>query len=76
MSTVPEAIVARQCVGGWRRVSCIANLAASRNRKALSHAEGAGKQWAASKIWPEPAPKFLAPVMVVKVEKNSRFGCF
>jgi len=39
MSTAPEAIVARQCglrVGG---LSCITNLAAGRNKKALSHFE-------------------------------------
>jgi purine-nucleoside phosphorylase len=39
MSTVPEAIVARQCGLRVAAVSCIANLAASRSRKALSHAE-------------------------------------
>jgi purine-nucleoside phosphorylase len=39
MSTVPEAIAARQ--GGLRvaGVSCITNLAAGRSRKTLSHAE-------------------------------------
>ena len=39
MSTVPEAIVARQCglrVGG---LSCITNLAAGNSREPLSHAE-------------------------------------
>jgi len=39
MSTVPEAIVARQCGLRVAAVSCIANLAASRDCKALSHAE-------------------------------------
>jgi purine-nucleoside phosphorylase len=39
MSTVPEAIVARQCGLQVAAVSCITNLAAGRSRKALSHAE-------------------------------------
>lgn len=39
MSTVPEAIVARQCGLKVAAVSCITNLAAGRSRKTLSHAE-------------------------------------
>jgi purine-nucleoside phosphorylase len=39
MSTVPEAIVARQCGLRVAAVSCITNLAAGRSRQALSHAE-------------------------------------
>jgi purine-nucleoside phosphorylase len=39
MSTVPEAIVARQCGLKVAAVSCITNLAAGRSRGALSHAE-------------------------------------
>jgi purine-nucleoside phosphorylase len=39
MSTVPEAIVARQCGLNVAGVSCITNLAAGRTGKALSHAE-------------------------------------
>jgi purine-nucleoside phosphorylase len=39
MSTVPEAIVARQCGLQVAAVSCITNLAAGRSRQALSHAE-------------------------------------
>jgi len=39
MSTVPEAIVARQCGLQVAGVSCITNLAAGRSRKTLSHAE-------------------------------------
>jgi purine-nucleoside phosphorylase len=39
MSTVPEAIVARQCGLNVAAVSCITNLAAGRGRKMLSHAE-------------------------------------
>jgi purine-nucleoside phosphorylase len=39
MSTVPEAIVARQCGMKVAAVSCITNLAAGRSREALSHAE-------------------------------------
>jgi purine-nucleoside phosphorylase len=39
MSTVPEAIVARQCGVRVAGLSCITNLAAGRNRKPLSHAE-------------------------------------
>ncbi len=39
MSTVPEAIVARQCGLHVAAVSCITNLAAGRSRKSLSHAE-------------------------------------
>jgi purine-nucleoside phosphorylase len=39
MSTVPEAIVARQCGMKVAAVSCITNLAAGRGRKSLSHAE-------------------------------------
>jgi purine-nucleoside phosphorylase len=39
MSTVPEAIVARQCGLKVAAVSCITNLAAGRGAKTLSHAE-------------------------------------
>ncbi|HEX4644855.1 MAG TPA: purine-nucleoside phosphorylase, partial [Verrucomicrobiae bacterium] len=39
MSTVPEAIVARQCGLRVAAVSCIANAAAGRSGKDLSHAE-------------------------------------
>jgi purine-nucleoside phosphorylase len=39
MSTVPEAIVARQCGLRVAAVSCITNLAAGRSRQPLSHAE-------------------------------------
>jgi purine-nucleoside phosphorylase len=39
MSTVPEAIVARQCGLKVAGVSCITNLAAGRSRRTLSHAE-------------------------------------
>jgi purine-nucleoside phosphorylase len=39
MSTVPEAVVARQCGLKVAGVSCITNLAAGRSRQALSHAE-------------------------------------
>jgi purine-nucleoside phosphorylase len=39
MSTVPEAIVARQCGMKVAAVSCITNLAAGRSRQPLSHAE-------------------------------------
>jgi purine-nucleoside phosphorylase len=39
MSTVPEAIVARQCGLKVAGVSCITNLAAGRSRRPLSHAE-------------------------------------
>lgn len=39
MSTVPEAIVARQFGVRVAAVSCITNLAAGRSRKTLSHAE-------------------------------------
>ena len=39
MSTVPEAIVARQCGLRVAAVSCITNLAAGRSRETLSHSE-------------------------------------
>jgi purine-nucleoside phosphorylase len=39
MSTVPEAIAARQCGLTVAAVSCITNLAAGRSRHTLSHAE-------------------------------------
>ncbi len=39
MSTVPEAIVARQCELRVAGLSCITNLAAGRAREALSHSE-------------------------------------
>ncbi|MEI6779311.1 MAG: purine-nucleoside phosphorylase [Verrucomicrobiota bacterium] len=39
MSTVPETVVARQCGLKVVAVSCITNLAASRSRGPLSHAE-------------------------------------
>jgi purine nucleoside phosphorylase len=39
MSTVPEAIVARQCGLKVAAVSCITNLAAGLNRASLSHDE-------------------------------------
>ena len=39
MSTVPEAIVARQCGLNVAAVSCITNLAAGISRENLSHAE-------------------------------------
>jgi purine-nucleoside phosphorylase len=39
MSTVPEAIAARQCGLNVAAVSCITNLAAGRSRQTLSHAE-------------------------------------
>ena len=39
MSTVPEAIVARQCGLKVAGVSCITTLAAGRSRQTLSHAE-------------------------------------
>jgi purine-nucleoside phosphorylase len=39
MSTVPEAIVARQCGMNVAAVSCITNLAAGISKKNLSHAE-------------------------------------
>ena len=39
MSTVPEAIVARQCGLRVAAVSCITNLAAGSSRTKLSHAE-------------------------------------
>ena len=39
MSTVPEAIVARQCGLRVAAVSCITNLAAGRSHETISHAE-------------------------------------
>jgi purine-nucleoside phosphorylase len=39
MSTVPEAIVARQCGMKVAALSCITNLAAGRSKQPLSHAE-------------------------------------
>lgn len=50
MSTVPEAIVARQCGLRVAALACITNLAAGRNKKAISHAEvlSAGEAGAAT----------------------------
>jgi purine-nucleoside phosphorylase len=39
MSTIPEAIVARQCGMNVAALSCISNLAAGRARAPLSHTE-------------------------------------
>ena len=39
MSTVPEAIVARQCGLAVAALSCITNLAAGRGSQPLAHAE-------------------------------------
>ncbi|HWN94322.1 MAG TPA: purine-nucleoside phosphorylase, partial [Methylomirabilota bacterium] len=39
MSTVPEAIVARQCGLRVAALSCITNLAAGRSKEKLSHKE-------------------------------------
>ncbi|MGA3284688.1 MAG: purine-nucleoside phosphorylase [Verrucomicrobiota bacterium] len=39
MSTVPEAMVARQCGLNVAAVACVTNLAAGRGKKKLSHAE-------------------------------------
>jgi len=39
MSTVPEAIVARECGLSVAGLSCITNLAAGRGGSTLSHAE-------------------------------------
>jgi purine-nucleoside phosphorylase len=39
MSTVPEAIVARQCGLNVAAISCITNLAAGISKEKLSHAE-------------------------------------
>src|SRR5207244_7430061 len=39
MSTVPEAIVARQCGMRVAGLSCITNLAAGRSKEKLSHKE-------------------------------------
>ena len=39
MSTVPEAIVARQCGMSVAAISCITNLAAGISQEKLSHAE-------------------------------------
>jgi len=39
MSTVPEAIVARQCGLKVAGISCVTNLAAGRSAKKLSHEE-------------------------------------
>jgi purine-nucleoside phosphorylase len=39
MSTVPEAIVARQCGMNVAAVSCITNLAAGMSKRNLSHSE-------------------------------------
>jgi len=39
MSVVPEAIVARQCGLRVAALACVTNLAAGRNKKAITHAE-------------------------------------
>jgi purine-nucleoside phosphorylase len=50
MSTVPEVMVARQCGVRVAALACIANLAAGRNKKAITHAEvlSAGEAGAAT----------------------------
>jgi purine-nucleoside phosphorylase len=39
MSTVPEVVVARQCGLRVAALACVTNLAAGRNKKAITHAE-------------------------------------
>jgi purine-nucleoside phosphorylase len=45
MSTVPEAIVARQCGMNVAALSCITNLAAGRVKKPITHAEVLAMGW-------------------------------
>ena len=59
MSTVPEAIVARQCGMRVSGLSCITNLAAGRSRKPLTHAEVLETGQRASKVATKLLTAFL-----------------
>ncbi|MBI5386226.1 MAG: purine-nucleoside phosphorylase [Verrucomicrobia bacterium] len=59
MSTVPEAIVARQCGLRVAALACITNLAAGRNKQAITHAEVLSTGEAGAQVLSEMMEEFV-----------------
>jgi len=67
MSTVPEAIVARQCGMNVAAISCITNLAAGMSKKKLSHSEVLET---AERVKPQAAALLMSFVTLCGREKS------